>query len=179
MKKLIVGAILALSATTTAVANDQGPKTHHCNLVGSYVTKAGESFSQWTVRTSGTENSGTLTTDVPAWPAPMPPGVKVIPSVGVWQRTGPNTFAFTQIFWAVDPSGAMFSYFRNSGIDTLTDDCNVLLVDSTMEAFNPDGSKHPLGIPGTDTNANLLPPMTGHRVLLQPPAEDAVPFPAP
>ncbi|ABC80330.1 hypothetical protein [Anaeromyxobacter dehalogenans] len=177
MRRWIVGAIIALSTMTAASASDVAGEARHCSLVGSYVTGAEGVFSSWMVTMTGGEVSGTLTTNVPAWPVPLGAGVKLLPTVGVWKRTGTNTFAFTQIFWAVGPDGAVVAVFKNSGTDTLTDECNVLVVESTMEAFNPDGSEHPLGIPGNDTNANWLPPMIGYRVQVQPPADDAVPMP--
>lgn len=174
MRRLIVVACLTLGAsavaTTTAVAEE------NCNIIGTYATAPGpfteEQTPAWMTTTSGQSSaSGTMTTDVPHWPSitlygAFPGAVRMTTLRGVWERTGGNTSAFTQVGWALDADGDAVYVVRQSGRGTLTDGCNKLTIEATIEFFFP-GVDLPVWI-------EWEPPMDAYRVTVSEP----VPVPA-
>ncbi len=67
----------------------------------------------------------------------FPTAVKVSSWRGMWTRTGGNTFAYTQIGYGFDAEGNLLWIGKNSGNKTLTEDCNLMTVESTLEVFLP------------------------------------------
>lgn len=144
MRRLIVVACLALGASsiaTNAVAQE------NCSIIGTYATAPGpfteEETPAWMTTTSGqSSSSGTMTTDVPHWPSitlfgAFPNAVRMTTLRGVWKKTGGNTSVFTQIGWALDAQGDAVYVVRQSGRGTLTDGCNKLTIEATLEFFYP------------------------------------------
>ncbi len=158
-------------AVPTALAQDDGG-AKGCSIIGSWMTKVTPKFQPpdltlpWLATMNGeSSHSGTIVSVVPLWPAPLPEGVKVTDLRGNWERTGGNTFKFTQIGWGVNANGVGVVVFRNSGITTLLDDCSLMKVESTMEALSPNLE------PGPDPDdVALLPPMFARRIPIRPPA---------
>ena len=160
MKRFFAAAVLALCISTTAAAKEG------CSLVGSWMTmNLDTDYSQWMATINGQGHAGTGEVEVPKWPEALPPGAVAWTTLrGVWQRTGPNTFAFTLIGWLVDASGTPLYVARNSGTEILSEDCTVLTVVSTMEILTE--AMEP--IPGVDP-VNV-PVMIAQRIVVQPPA---------
>jgi hypothetical protein len=55
----------------------------------------------------------------------------------MWERTGGNTFMYTLILFGVDGSGSLTWVLKNSGNKTLTEDCNLMSIQSSIEIFLP------------------------------------------
>lgn len=161
----------------TAVAQDAA---RGCSIIGTFATAPDTEFDEstetppWITTATGlSAASGTIVTDVPHWPnlsfvnpatgEPMfPNAVRMTELKGVWERTGGNTIAFTQIGWAVDADGDAVYVVRNSGRTTLTDGCNTEIVESTMEWL----------MPGDEMAffSAVIPDMVAHRITVRPPA---------
>lgn len=169
----------AASVAVPSVAAQEAQGSMGCSNIGTWATAPGPIESEfvnpaWMNTTTGqSSSSGTLVTDVPHWPnitfMPLPPetGEPAFPNAvrmttlrGVWQRTGGNTFVFTQIGWALDAKGDAVYVVRNSGRGILTGDCNSETIKSSLEFFLPDG---------TPIFTEVIPDMVAHRVTLTPP----------
>lgn len=146
-------------AVPSAAAQElEGPKG--CSLSGAWMTKPGSSYTPWMATNIGSsESSGTGIIDVPVWPEDL--GFPFNPRVilrGAWERTGGNTFAFTAVGWILDASGAPALLAENVGTQTITDDCNKLTVESTMEVLTLDGQS---------IAKEELPDMVGYRIVVE------------
>ncbi len=174
MRTLIVVAFLALGASglaTNALAQES------CSIFATYATAPGpfteEETPAWITTIAGqSPSSGTMTTDVPHWPnitayGNFPNAVRMTTLRGVWEKTGANTSAFTQIGWALDAMGDVVYSIRQSGRGTLTDGCNALTIEATIEFF--------VHTPAGDilVGVEWEPPMTAYRVTVS----DPVPAP--
>ena len=136
-KQLISRAALAVAlfvifAATTAWGKDG------CNLQGSWI---GIDGAVLVVAYDGqSSSSGTAIEEVPTLVPYFPPiclGVRASSLRGVWQRTGGNTFSYTQVGYAIDENNNVACIIKNSGNKTLTEDCNLMTVESTLEIFGP------------------------------------------
>ncbi len=168
-------------AVPTALAQENGG-AKGCSIIGSWMTDPKQRFDPlppnladynipWMATFNGeSSHSGTMVTMVPLWPEELPPGVKVTDLRGNWERTGGNTFKFTQVGWGVNGSGDAVLVFRNSGTTTLSENCSVSRVESTMEALSPEA--YPLPAPGDGGVVfppATIPPMTARRIVIFPP----------
>ncbi len=165
-------------AVPTALAQDNGG-AKGCSIIGSWMTNATPTplpnpNIPWLATVDGqSSQSGTIVTMVPLWPVDLPEGViKVTDLRGNWERTGGNTFKFTQIGWGLNELGIALVVFRNNGITTLLEDCSLMKVESTMEALTPD-LLNPA--PGPLPVATIT-PMFANRIVILPPVPNA-PFP--
>src|SRR5512138_1556346 len=114
----------------TAIAQDSGG-AKGCSIIGSWTTTLTPKFMPpdapdlnipWLNTLTGeSSHSGTIVTTVPLWPVPFGESgaVKVTDLRGVWERTGGNTFKFTQIGWGLNENNVGVIAFRNSGTTTL------------------------------------------------------------
>src|SRR5512144_2750922 len=124
MKKLIVVACLALGAGILVTVAQDAAAENGCSPIGTWATDPDVELDElnneppaWIGTITGpSSSSGTVVTDVPHWPnltfidpatgePAFPSAVRISALRGVWERTGGNTFAFTQIGWAVDAEG--------------------------------------------------------------------------
>ncbi len=147
-------ALRSAASVTVASAFAQDEVHGGCSLVGTFATEPRTEVNEfagtppWISTSAGTEGSGTIVTDVFHWPnitlidpdtgAPaFPSAVRISTMRGVWQRTGGNTLAFTQIGWVLDAKGDVVYVVRNSGRTTVTEKCNSEIVKSSLEFFAP------------------------------------------
>jgi len=86
-------------------------------------------------------NHGTINEEIPAFDptfnGTFPDVVASSHLKGMWKRTGGNTFVYTQVAAAVDALGNVQYVVKNSGEKTLSDDCNMQTVESSIEIFVP------------------------------------------
>ncbi len=169
----------AASVAVPSAAAQEGQGSMGCSNIGTWATAPGPVESElvnpaWMNTTTGqSSSSGTMVTDVPHWPnitlMPLPPqtgdpafpnAVRMTPLRGVWERTGGNTFAFTQVGWALDAKGDAVYVVRNSGSGIVTEGCNTETIKSSLQFFLPDG---------TPIFSEVLADMVAHRVTLSPP----------
>lgn len=152
-----------LMASGVAVANEG----KGCNLQGAWagimdqnvvvVTYVGQSY-----------NSGIINEEIPAFDVTfggMFPVAKASNLKGMWKRTGGNSFVYTQIAVAVDELGNVLYVAKNSGNKTLSDDCNKMTVESSLEIFVP-----PDDNPFEDEAWMILPldPIYAYRMRIDP-----------
>lgn len=133
-------------------------------MIGSWVSYAeqGGIAGPWVGNVTGASNSsGTITVETPVWP--NLPWVARVTMMGAWERTGGNTFAFTQIGFVPAADGTPLFIAKNVGTETITDDCNTLTVVSTMQLF-----LFATGEPFTEA-LPVEPPMIAHRIGVESP----------
>lgn len=110
-----------------------------CSLKGSWVGIGGSVFI---VSYAGqSESSGTNVELAPTVDPKLgpffPDAVEFTSLRGVWERTGSNTFAYTQIAYGLDADRNVLYIAKDSGNKTLSEDCNMMTVEHTLEIFVP------------------------------------------
>jgi hypothetical protein len=130
--------ILSMVASTMVLAG----RHRICKLHGSWIGYD-DSGSYWLATYHGkTAFSGTSDLDFPLFEPTLgglfPEAVKVSSARGVWERTGVNTFAYTLILFGIDGNGAVSWILKNSGDKTLTENCSLMSIKSSIEVFLPD-----------------------------------------
>jgi len=140
MKKLIsyfmaIGLVLLMASGVAIAGEGKG-----CNLQGAWAAIADGSVVIATY-TGQSNNSGTINEEIPAtdptFGGLFPYVTKSSNLKGMWERTGGNTFVYTQIAVAVDALGNVQYVAKNSGNKTLSNDCNMQTVESSIEFFVP------------------------------------------
>ena len=129
--------ILFMAASTVAFAG--GNKG--CKIQGSWIG-FDNSDSYWIATYHGrSASSGTSDLEFPLFDPTLgglfPETGKVSGARGVWERTGGNTFAYTLILFGIDDSTNVSWILKNSGNKTLTEDCNLMSIQSSIEVFLP------------------------------------------
>ncbi|HUV12676.1 MAG TPA: hypothetical protein VMY18_03475 [Acidobacteriota bacterium] len=128
--------IVFLVTSPVSAKSDEG-----CKLQGSWLG-SGADGGRWIATYHGqSASSGTNDLDLfmdPTLGGLFPDAVKTSSWRGVWERTGGNTFKYTLIVLGLDGSGAVNWILKNSGDKTLTEDCNLMVVEGTLEVFSPD-----------------------------------------
>ena len=145
LRKLLLTCVtvVAVLALTTPDVSFAGPKG--CKLQSSWLGFfPDEPENRWMSTADGqSANFGTIKLELPAFDMTLD-GLfdtakkKPLTLRGVWKRISGNTFAYTLIGFAIDENGHTVWIGKNSGYDTLTEDCNKLTVVSTLEVFYPD-----------------------------------------
>lgn len=111
-----------------------------CSLQGAWATIIDGSVVIATY-TGQSNDSGTINEEIPAtdptFGGLFPYVTKSSNLKGMWERTGGNTFVYTQIGIAVDAVGNVQYVAKNSGKKTLSNDCNMQTVVSSIEFFVP------------------------------------------
>jgi hypothetical protein len=132
----ILAAIFFWGITTVAIAG-QGKG---CSLQGAWAAISDGSVVIATY-TGQSNNYGTINEEIPAtdptFGGIFPYVTKSSNLKGMWERTGGNTFVYTQIAVAVDAVGNVQYVAKNSGKKTLSDGCNMQTVESSIEFFVP------------------------------------------
>jgi hypothetical protein len=58
---------------------------------------------------------------------------------GVWERTGPNSYAYTLVGFTLDANGGTQYISKLTGTETLSEDCNTMLLQNTyLQIYLPD-----------------------------------------
>lgn len=127
---------LTLAMPTVSVAGPKG-----CNMQGSWMGFGGVA-GQWTSSIHGkSASSGTLGIQAPEFDPTLdnnfPDVVTITTLRGVWERLTGNTFAYTVVGFGLDADGEVVWIGKNSGYEVLTEDCNLMTVNSTLEVFMP------------------------------------------
>ena len=133
---LLIG-VLFLAASTVAEAGQNG-----CTIQGSWMGIQG---SVMLANYDGQSVfSGTANVELPKFDPTLggafPTAVKNTSARGMWERTGGNTFAFTEIGYGLDATGNVLWIAKNSGLKTLTEDCNLMTVEGTFAVFSPEAN---------------------------------------
>ncbi len=163
---LLIGVVF-LAASALAADMPKGG----CTLQGSWMS-TDVNFQSLGTDMGESASSGTMIVELfganadPTLGGMFQNGVKISTLRGVWERTGGNTFAYTQVWYGLDAGENILWIGKNSGTETLSEDCNLLKVDSTFEIFYPE--VNPFG--GTPFFAEPLPTIYYHRMRVDPPA---------
>ena len=122
----------------SAVAADM-PK-NGCTLQGSWMGTG--SIKLLTTYNGLSASSGTIIEELPGFDMTLgglfPTAVQGTTLRGTWQRTGGNTFVYTQVGYGLDAAGNIVWIGKNSGNKTLSDDCDVMTIESNLEVFLPE-----------------------------------------
>lgn len=160
---LLIGIMLVAAS---AVAESEPKKG--CSLQGSWM---GSNIKLLTTYNGLSASSGTIIEELPGFDATFggrfPAAVTLTSLRGVWERTGGNTFVYTQVGYALDAAGNIVWIGKNSGNKTLTEDCNLMTIKSTLEVFSPDDN------PFEDAPlfwVPVEPPIELNRMRVDPPA---------
>jgi len=167
MKRRILFYILALiffcSISAMAIAGPKG-----CKLQGSWYGTG--DITLLTTYNGMSANFGTIIEELPGFDMTFggtyPDVVEGTTLRGTWQRTGGNTFVFTQLAYGLDAVGNIIYKVKNSGTKTLSDDCNSMEVLSTIEFYGPEDD--PFAGPGFCME---LDPISVYRMMIDPPCE--------
>jgi hypothetical protein len=163
-KCLAVVIALSTALALTAAAADGG-----CKLQGSWIGVEG---GELLVAYEGQSSSGTLNEELPVldlslfeFYCPGTGALRISSLKGLWARTGGNTFIYTQVGYVVDEGNHVVCIMKNSGKKTLSDGCNFMTVDSTLELFYADQN------PFEDDSffATPLAPIYAYRMRIDPP----------
>jgi hypothetical protein len=143
-----------------------------CTLQGSWMSSTGDMPSLVT-DIGESASSGTFIGELfgpnsdPKLGGMFPDGARISTLRGMWERTGGNAFAFTQIWYGLDAEAKLLWIGKNSGIVTMSKDCNQQnITGSTFEIFLPE--ENPFG--GTPIFAEPLADFHFHRMRIDPPA---------
>jgi len=132
---LLTGFFIALLSVSLVSAKSG------CRLEGSWLG-FGADGSRWLATYHG-ESANAGTNDLEFFFEPtlgglFPGAVSISSARGVWVRTGGNTFAYTLITFGLDAGGNVAWIIKNSGNKTLTDNCNLMTIEGTLEVFLPE-----------------------------------------
>ena len=164
---LLIGVVFLAAS---ALAAEQ-PKAG-CSVQGSWMSADVNGFQSLLTDIGESGSSGTQAVELfgafadPTLGGQFQGGVKISTLRGVWERTGGNTFAYTQIWYSLDAAENILWIGKNSGTKTLSEDCNLMEVDSTLEFFSP--TENPFG--GTPFFVEELDTLNYHRMRVDPPA---------
>lgn len=141
-----------------------------CSYIGSWYGYNEAGALEWMInvqgpsQTSGTNNLESLLFDLTLG-GNFPNAVRSTTLRGVWEKIGDKLFGFTMIGYAVDVNGSTVWIGKMSGTADLSDDCNKMYIDLTMDIFEP----------GKDPFADEplfwfpLPNHNGYRMRVDPP----------
>ena len=134
---LLIGVVLLAASAVAATGPNSG-----CTIQGSWMGIGGNVMLANYDGQSGF--SGTANVELPKFDPTLggafPNAVKNTSARGMWERTGGNTFAYTEIGYGLDATGNVLWIAKNSGIKTLTDDCNLMTVEGTFAVFSPEAN---------------------------------------
>jgi len=157
----ILTAIFFCGVTSVAIAGPDG-----CKLQGSWYGTG--DITLLTTYNGMSANSGTIIEELPGFDYTIygnfPAAVGATTLRGTWQRTGGNTFIFTQVGYGLDEDGNIVYKVKNSGTKTLSEDCNLMEVVCTMEFYGPDDD--PFAGPGYCME---LDPLAVYRMMIDAP----------
>jgi hypothetical protein len=160
----ILTAIFFFGISAVAIAGPNG-----CKLQGSWYGTG--DITLLTTYNGMSANSGTIIEELPGFDMTFggfyPTVVEGTTLRGTWQRTGGNTFVFTQLAYGLDADGNIVYKVKNSGIKTLSEDCNSMEVVSTIEFYGPEDN--PFAGPGFCME---LAPLAVYRMRIDPPCEE-------
>ena len=145
---------------TTALA----AKSEGCLIQGSWIGYHGSS-AYWVSTASGQNAaSGTYELEVPGYLNQLPGAVRASAMRGNWERTGDYSFRVTTVGIAVDSTGSTLYIVKVSGDDTLSEDCNSMSINSSIEVFWGDQD------PFEDDPFLVVPPVPhmGYRMSIDP-----------
>ena len=138
MKRLslfLVGTIIAFLSISFVAAKSG------CRLEGSWMGFSPDG-TRWLATYHGeSANAGTNDVEVfldPTLGGLFPDAVSISSGRGVWVRTGGNSFSYTMIVYGLDEFGGVNWIIKNSGVQILSESCNRMSVDGTIELFEPD-----------------------------------------
>jgi hypothetical protein len=129
-----------------------GPKCH-CKVLGSwmgyYTIDPFPTGDAWWVSTITGQNAehGISILDIPGFdPTITVDGVPTFPDAvkssalrGVWERTGPYSYAYTLVGFTLDSNGGTQYISKLTGTETLSEDCNTMLLQNTyLQIYLPD-----------------------------------------
>ena len=142
MKRTFLKSLVVAIALPTALAVNAAPSNGGCKLQGSWMGVEG---GELLVTYEGQASSGTLNEELPALDLSFfeffcagTGELKASSFKGLWQRTSGNTFSYTQVAYVVDEDNNVTCIVKNSGEKTLSDQCNFMTVNSSLELFYPD-----------------------------------------
>ena len=138
MKRLLSSLVwicIVFLATSQVVAGSG------CKLEGSWMG-FGAGGGRW-LATYHSRSASTGTNDLeffydPTLSGLFPDAVSISSGRGVWERTGGNTFSYTMITFGLDANGGVNWILKNNGTKTLSEDCNLMTIEGTLEVFLPD-----------------------------------------
>jgi hypothetical protein len=148
---LLVSMLVALTAGAAAVQARQGG---NCWFEGAWIGEVEGGGSWLAINNHKTPNSGTISLQFYDIPASLidPAAEQFGETVGVFERTGPRTFDYTMWTHAIDGIGNIVYTVKNSGVTTLTADCQEYDVVATVEYFTAFGD---FCVPGAGTATRI------------------------
>lgn len=132
---LVIAIVLSAALAVPAAAADGG-----CRLQGTWMGVEG---GELLVTYNGQSAFGTISEELAGADMSIfegacgtPDALKLSSLKGLWERTGGYTFVYTQVGYVVDEAAnSVTCIVKNSGEKTLSDGCNFMTVDSTLELF--------------------------------------------
>lgn len=86
---------------------------------------------------------------------------------GTWNKIDKKSVAFTLVGYAVNASGGTEFIAKISGVDTFSEDCNLITINNSIEFFAPD--QDPFGIDDPAYGWIIAAPHTASRIRVDPP----------
>ena len=155
----VIGVVLLAAPAMGATGQNNG-----CSLQGSWMGTG--NIQLLTTYNGQSVSSGTIIGELPGFDPTLggtfPNAVTLTSLRGVWERTGGNTFVYSQVGYALDATGKIVWIGKNSGNKLLTEDCNLMKIESTLAVSSPDGT--PLFCAPVET-------IYLHRITIDPPCQ--------
>ncbi len=136
MKALL--SILILILVAPALAGEKHERD--CKLLGSWIGYDAGGAAWWTTTADGQNAAkGTLNLEAPGSVLFLPGAAAVTEMRGSWVKTGWNTYDWTVVGFSYDAYATTVGLARLSGKDTMSEDCDTVLVSNVvLEYFYPD-----------------------------------------
>lgn len=112
-----------------------------CRLEGSWMIFSPDGTRSLATYHGESASAGTSAVEVfmdPTLGGAFPDAVRISSGRGVWVRTGRSSFSYTMIVYGLDAEQNVTWIIKNSGTQVLSQHCNRMNVDGTVEIFSPD-----------------------------------------